>query len=112
VTVVVEKQAPLLLSWWNLRREPMKLLLWTALVPAMSCGQDTSPPSPKPARDVVEGGGDDDRILNLLRQAVDKTEYTANSVARPPTSALLCRHGVSWVTPSSVVPAQTLLGAS
>lgn len=58
------------------------MLLWTAPVPAMSCGQDTSPPSPKPARDVVGGGGDDDRILNLLRQVVDKTRYTTNLVGK------------------------------
>ena len=42
--------------------------------------RDASPPSREPARDAIKAGGDNVSILNLLREVVDKTKTTANSI--------------------------------
>ena len=43
--------------------------------------RDASPPSRESARD-AKGGGDDVSILHLLRELVDKTKTTANSISK------------------------------
>ena len=79
--MVAEKQPPLLLSYWTLRREPTN-------APAIENAshsvelRDASPPRREPARDAIKGGGDDVSILNLLREVVDKTKTTANSIGK------------------------------
>ena len=42
--------------------------------------RDALPLRHKPARDAIKGGGEDVSILNLLREVVDKTKTTANSI--------------------------------